>query len=689
MRQIDHVCVSQNYDFTFKKMVFGTCVIRDGSDMNQLNPESMSIIGEQDGFIVTFTVTLLFRHSSPSLANICYITPNNCKICIYGTTFRIGSTVIPMSLQDKLEANEMFNEAKDDDRAVIKGEYIGHGLIQFELGNIPPGEDCEVQMKCVCTASSSGSNAMFFKIPLDVCTPAGSVCCVSRQIKGDFRLSIRNLNPQSILQMTANVAANYNVDGGILMIRKKPLESAIFITTTLRQPLSTSCLIAGSYLAITQFHQFVEKKQQSNEFVFLVDCSGSMSGQPIETARRCLQFFIHSLPSNCFFNIIQFGSKFVSLFPKSTQYNPETTTMALTLIASISADFGGTNIADPLAQLFKTPPVGVGKRQLFILTDGEVKNTQDVITMGQKNVDTNRCFMIGLGNGADAGLVEGLARETNGRSEFVLNHSNLTAKVIELLECSLLDSITAVNIEIENHNCVRFSPFPIPSVSNGISQTIFAMNDESFGSVRVLITGIVSGNEFEELIQSRETSLDPAALKALFAFETIKDFNPRETKKCKMMRELSMEAGILCKETCYFGYSDQRSRYLFLSKYVQACAGGCGARPSPPEEFDENQSETDCEDLITTLISRQQYDGSWNNPEELQTMYNLKVKKSRISVKSEIFATALAIALLRNRYQYCRSEWMMIERKALHWLSSQVADPETIITDLFQVLSEE
>jgi hypothetical protein len=52
-------------------------------------------------------------------------------------------------------------------------------------------------------------------------------------------------------------------------------------------------------------------------------------------------------------------------------------------------------------------------------------------------------------------------------------------------------------------------------------------------------------------------------------------------------------------------------------------------------------------------------------------------------VKLEVFATGLAIALLRNRYQHCRTEWMMIERKALHCLSSQLADPEAIITGLF------
>ena len=43
-------------------------------------------------------------------------------------------------------------------------------------------------------------------------------------------------------------------------------------------------------------------------FVFIVDRSGSMSGQRIETVREALKLFIRSLPLNSKFSIISFGS---------------------------------------------------------------------------------------------------------------------------------------------------------------------------------------------------------------------------------------------------------------------------------------------------------------------------------------------------------------------------------------------
>lgn len=60
----------------------------------------------------------------------------------------------------------------------------------------------------------------------------------------------------------------------------------------------------------------------------------------------------------------------------------------------------------PLQEILKSPTVEGYPRQLFILTDGEVSNTQECIDYVRKNSHTTRVFTFGIGNEASQELVK-------------------------------------------------------------------------------------------------------------------------------------------------------------------------------------------------------------------------------------------------------------------------------------------
>jgi hypothetical protein len=85
------------------------------------------------------------------------------------------------------------------------------------------------------------------------------------------------------------------------------------VTTEMSSPLASECLGAGDILAVTCYStDFGSQQQENNKFVFVVDCSGSMSGQQMRNARDCLKIFVRSLPPESFFNNVRFGSQFES-----------------------------------------------------------------------------------------------------------------------------------------------------------------------------------------------------------------------------------------------------------------------------------------------------------------------------------------------------------------------------------------
>jgi len=84
------------------------------------------------------------------------------------------------------------------------------------------------------------------------------------------------------------------------------------------------------------------KTSNNLEFIFLVDRSGSMGGQPITFVSEALKVFLKSLPLGCKFNFVGFGSDHKALFETSRSYTESSVETAASWIGSLQADMGGS-----------------------------------------------------------------------------------------------------------------------------------------------------------------------------------------------------------------------------------------------------------------------------------------------------------------------------------------------------------
>lgn len=145
-------------------------------------------------------------------------------------------------------------------------------------------------------------------------------------------------------------------------------------------------MVMSSVFTPSQLPKSLQLRPYSpSEFVFVVDCSGSMSGSNIQIAADTLITCVKSLPAGAHFNVIAFGSTFRQLFHSSELYSESTMESAVTFANQLQACLGGTELLGPLHWIFKSKRVSGLPCQVFIITDGGVTNTTSVLRCVRRN----------------------------------------------------------------------------------------------------------------------------------------------------------------------------------------------------------------------------------------------------------------------------------------------------------------
>ncbi|KAF2072181.1 hypothetical protein CYY_006501 [Polysphondylium violaceum] len=177
---------------------------------------------------------------------------------------------------------------------------------------------------------------------------------------------------------------------------------------------------------------------QRSEYIYLVDCSNSMKGDPIEKVVLSLEIIVKSLNENCKFNIICFGSSYIQCFDESTMYTTQSVAIAREFIKkSIKANLSGTQLYEPLRHIIQQPYDPLYPRQLFIITDGQVSDRPECISLLLHESESTRIFSLGIGKKVDRGLVMGLTSACRGYFEFIVDNNEIQRKVMKLINISM------------------------------------------------------------------------------------------------------------------------------------------------------------------------------------------------------------------------------------------------------------
>jgi len=433
---------------------------------------------------VQATLTQVFVNPTSSPLEVTYTFPVLPAATVCGLTANLAGRIVKGHVSEKQAARAEYAAAKEENKTACLLEKVAGDVLRLKIGHLPAGAEAVISLelamqmqneglrllsgegslrlalpavigsrypltappetanswadeKLALEEGSAGSGSAPFCLTLSMVMP----CLVSDARSPTHDMQI-NFNPNEPTKLTAAMSLPRMPDGEIVFSvgLATPLDSRCWI-----EPRAEgAAVLAVLYPDETMLqHLWPETAgtaavpEPPTEFLFVLDRSGSMSGGQIRKAADALQLFLRSLPPDCCFDIIGFGSTWQSLFGSSMSYGAETLQRASDHAKSVKADLGGTELLAPLQAIYNRAIPHGHVRRIVVLTDGAVSNTGRVLALVRDHAALASVFTVGIGSSVSHHLVEGMAEAGGGSAEFVAGDERLEAKVMRQLRRAL------------------------------------------------------------------------------------------------------------------------------------------------------------------------------------------------------------------------------------------------------------
>lgn len=431
------------------------------------------------------TQTFMNPSKTKGIKELRYLFPLHEGVSVVGFTCRVRGRTIVGQVKEREKAKAVFNDAVARGEAAGLFEQLKESLDVFitTLGNVPPGERVVVTLTYLGELKHDMSvDGIRYTIPTHICPRYGVVGlgvegekaqkAVARGISITVDVEVADgssiqkiqspSHPIAVSMGTTSTAPNGNPSmskaTASLSLEQTSLDTDFILQIVAKETgipraiLETHPTIPNQRaLMVTLVPKFALPPEKP-EIIFMVDRSGSMSGTSIQLTIQALRVFLKSLPVGVKFNICSFGSHYSFLWTQSQTYNQETLESALSHVESMDANYGGTEMLQPLEAAIKNR-YGDIPLDIMLLTDGQVWNQQSLFSSLTRRMSEAkmpmRIFTLGIGNGVSLALVEGIARAGNGFSQTVADGEKMDSKVVRMLKGALSPHVNDYTLEVK------------------------------------------------------------------------------------------------------------------------------------------------------------------------------------------------------------------------------------------------
>ncbi len=231
-------------------------------------------------------------------------------------------------------------------------------------------------------------------------------------------------------------------------------------------------------------------------YTFVMDTSGSMNGDKIEQARETLTYCLKHLKPQDHFNIIRFSTGVDTLFAKPMAANAEALERGVAFAKGLDAA-GGTAISAALEKALSQESADEQPHQIIFVTDGlptvgETRAPQ-ILTQARDQLQRHeRLFTFGVGYDVNTRLLDGLAKDGRGKSDYVKPDESMEDAVAALYDRISAPVLSDLAIDFGGADTYDIYPNPTPDLFQGDQVVLFGRHRKGFAKA-IRVTGKAAG----------------------------------------------------------------------------------------------------------------------------------------------------------------------------------------------------
>ena len=455
--------------------------------------------------VATTHVEQIFRNDTDSTLEGTYFFPLPESASVSEFAIWDGDRRLVGEVRSREEARRIYDQIVRRQRDPGLLEYAGKDLFQASVFPIPPRSDKKLELTYTQVLRAE-SGTVSYRYPLGTGHNLTTVGAVAGRVEIEGQKPLRN-----IYSPTHQIDARTSPGGRRASVSfesqaaRAPQDFQLFYTVsgedfglsllTYREPGKDGYFL----LMLSPKDELAESEYAAKDVVFVLDTSGSMAEEgKMEKARAALLFGVRSLRPADRFNVVSFAGEERLMTGGLLQADEAGRARGAEFVQALKPS-GGTNINDAvLAALRQFDAAQERPRMIVFLTDGlptvgETRAERIVENVRGARRAGVRLFTFGVGYDVNTALLDKLAAENGGTSDYVEPKEDLEQKVSNFFAKVSYPVLTDLALDTGGVEIDLTYPRALPDLFRGTQAALIGRyrNADDLRGVRLRLTGKV------------------------------------------------------------------------------------------------------------------------------------------------------------------------------------------------------